>query len=649
LAWYIAVSASRSRAPTGAGRRGLHHGDADARAGRDLHLADRDGLAQRLHQPLAGGPGTGDVGHRGDDDELVPAEPGDGVGRPAALPQPAGHGDEHLVSDGVPEAVVDVLEPVEVDEEHREQVLPVEALQPRLQPLHQGRAVRQAGELVVGGAVAQLVLQQPPPGHVGLDDHRAAGQPVHPGHLDGRGPLRAGVEAAALQPGERAAAGEHLLDLDDEGLHVEQRGGAQAAQPVAALGHRPADAAVPLGQARRPAAVRRQHPAGGVDDGGAVVHGVHQALGEPLLRHHRGPGRQHLGEVAVHGDQPLRLPVGVAAGAHPHLHLDLASGARHLPHPPPPAAGPAEDLARALLGDPDVVVALHDRLVQRPAHRRVGRHAVDPFGRPVPGGDHTGAVDGDHRVADGVQHARLLADLVEQDGGLQRHPRPAPRDLQEVLVAQRERGGLAAAGGGHHPDRADPAPHRREQHRAGAVLDQEAGQRLGQGVQGGARGPAQPQRAPDLEHAAQHHRHLAVLQRRAQDPLACRVGVADGAQPERARLRGPHHGRPGRQVPGRVGEDLGRGAEAVGRGGEPVAEVQELAHPVVRGGAGPHQRHAGALPGPLAGLRGGPLPHHRPLRRRGATSVTGRRQVISESNQKPRQVTFSDGGITRTA
>ena len=53
----------------------------------------------------------------GDDDELVAAEPGDGVSVADDAAQPVGDLREHLVAGGVPEAVVDGLELVEVDEQ----------------------------------------------------------------------------------------------------------------------------------------------------------------------------------------------------------------------------------------------------------------------------------------------------------------------------------------------------------------------------------------------------------------------------------------------------------------------------------------------------------------------------------------------------
>jgi hypothetical protein len=51
--------------------------------------------------------------------ELVAAEPPDGVARTHRAAQPPCHLAEQLVADGVAEGVVDVLEAVEVEEQHR--------------------------------------------------------------------------------------------------------------------------------------------------------------------------------------------------------------------------------------------------------------------------------------------------------------------------------------------------------------------------------------------------------------------------------------------------------------------------------------------------------------------------------------------------
>ena len=63
---------------------------------------------------------------------------------------------EQLVAGEVPEAVVDQLEAVEVEEQHGEQVAPAAAgpVERALQPLHEEGAVGQAGERIVGPPVA---------------------------------------------------------------------------------------------------------------------------------------------------------------------------------------------------------------------------------------------------------------------------------------------------------------------------------------------------------------------------------------------------------------------------------------------------------------------------------------------------------------
>ena len=83
---------------------------------------DRHGHGERLEQP---------VGHllRGRDvrvleqhGELVAAQPGSGVTLPDRLADALGDALEQLVADGVAEAVVDVLEVVEVEEHHDERL-----------------------------------------------------------------------------------------------------------------------------------------------------------------------------------------------------------------------------------------------------------------------------------------------------------------------------------------------------------------------------------------------------------------------------------------------------------------------------------------------------------------------------------------------
>ena len=107
-----------------------------------------DGLAQAF----------GDVDRLAlhDDDELVATEPGEHVAFAQHRAQPLGHDLQQLVADLVPEAVVDRLELVEVDEQHGD-VVDLGVAEPVVQQVHQIRPVRQPGQLVVARRVAQLL------------------------------------------------------------------------------------------------------------------------------------------------------------------------------------------------------------------------------------------------------------------------------------------------------------------------------------------------------------------------------------------------------------------------------------------------------------------------------------------------------------
>ena len=81
---------------------------------------------------------------------------------------------QELVAGHVPEAVVDALETVHIDEDQRVR-LAVQGRPPQclIQPLHQHAAVRQAGEAVVEGVMVQFVLEGLALGDVPEGDHRA--------------------------------------------------------------------------------------------------------------------------------------------------------------------------------------------------------------------------------------------------------------------------------------------------------------------------------------------------------------------------------------------------------------------------------------------------------------------------------------------
>ena len=92
--------------------------------------------------------------------ELVAAEARRGVGRADARGQALRHLDEHLVAGGVPQAVVDRLEVVEVEEDHGHALaLAARAGDRMADALGEQGAVRQAGHRVVEGLVGELLLE----------------------------------------------------------------------------------------------------------------------------------------------------------------------------------------------------------------------------------------------------------------------------------------------------------------------------------------------------------------------------------------------------------------------------------------------------------------------------------------------------------
>ena len=125
-----------------------------------LAVAQDEGPRQRLRDPL-GDPGRAalvpDV--LGEHGELVAAEARDRVSGAQRLLDPGGHGGEQLVAGGVAEAVVDELELVEVEEEHRDRGLaPAGDREGVLEPVEEEVAVGQAGERVVEGLVLGALL-----------------------------------------------------------------------------------------------------------------------------------------------------------------------------------------------------------------------------------------------------------------------------------------------------------------------------------------------------------------------------------------------------------------------------------------------------------------------------------------------------------
>ena len=143
------------------GRRAARDGEGDADAHRDEQLA----LLEE-ERPLQLGAEA--LGHRGDrarvlhvleeDGELVAAEPGDGVLRPQADGQPLAEADEQLIARAVSEAVVDDLEAVEIEEQHREQLASaLGARQGMGEAIDEERSIGQAGERIAEGLPRELI------------------------------------------------------------------------------------------------------------------------------------------------------------------------------------------------------------------------------------------------------------------------------------------------------------------------------------------------------------------------------------------------------------------------------------------------------------------------------------------------------------
>ena len=128
--------------------------------------ADGQRLGEGGADPLGHGAGVQRVGQPGaQDDELVTAEPGQGVRLAQHPPDPSGDRDEQLVAHGVASGVVDQLEAVEVDE-HDGHVRPVHVGIDRGQQPQQFGPVDQPGERVVPGRSVEALLVADVCGHV---------------------------------------------------------------------------------------------------------------------------------------------------------------------------------------------------------------------------------------------------------------------------------------------------------------------------------------------------------------------------------------------------------------------------------------------------------------------------------------------------
>ncbi len=169
----MAVSALRSTSLTLSPADG--GGDADAGGDEHLVAAQHEGLRHGTGEPLDEGLlFLGSGGILDQDGELVAAQPGHGVGGAGAGAEPLGGQHQQLVALAVAEAVVDLLEVVEVEEEHGDRVpLPLRELERVIHAVAEEGAIGQAGERVVEGLVQQLLLEALPLGDVAGVEHDA--------------------------------------------------------------------------------------------------------------------------------------------------------------------------------------------------------------------------------------------------------------------------------------------------------------------------------------------------------------------------------------------------------------------------------------------------------------------------------------------
>lgn len=156
----VGVAQQGLRVAPGAGRR-----DPTAHGHRHLAAVQRERRPDRLGHPHPQQLDVG-LGHPvADDDELVAPEPGQGVTRPDHGLQALRHQDQQLVAGGVPDAVVDHLELVDVEEQCRDRT-GGPAGQGLGDPVGEQGTVGQRGERVVEGLVRELGLHLLPVGDV---------------------------------------------------------------------------------------------------------------------------------------------------------------------------------------------------------------------------------------------------------------------------------------------------------------------------------------------------------------------------------------------------------------------------------------------------------------------------------------------------
>ena len=147
----------------GSGRIVREQRSADADPAAKDFSAEFEGLMEELQQALAERRGAfGRGGSRLDDREFVPAETGNGVLGANRRQQPLRDGSQKLVAGGMPERVVDFLETVEIEAEHRDRSAACLGLGHRLaQTVLEQHAIRNSRQGIVMRHVLHLIFGTP--------------------------------------------------------------------------------------------------------------------------------------------------------------------------------------------------------------------------------------------------------------------------------------------------------------------------------------------------------------------------------------------------------------------------------------------------------------------------------------------------------
>ncbi len=212
-------------------------GDADAGVDLQLDLVDLLWLGEHRAHPLGQRQhrrGVGDI--EGEDAELVSAEPGDGVALAHLRRQAGGERPQQPVAAVMAERVVDFLEAVEVDHDHRETGVPrPRVAHRRFGAVVEGGAVGKVGEAVVVGLVLDLLhLSSQRAGDPPQDREEGEVEPEQ----DEEDAGSEGEEDAARVAGDRRVVPVQLENPDDAAANPHRRVALQHGRvgPPAALG-----------------------------------------------------------------------------------------------------------------------------------------------------------------------------------------------------------------------------------------------------------------------------------------------------------------------------------------------------------------------------------------------------------------------------